>query len=87
MRPKHVTHYDTLGIVCQSVEPQGDSNTMDLLRRLWRDHGGGLVAAEYLLLGTLLTIGLLVGIAAVQEALLDRLANLADLICKDCGTS
>jgi Flp pilus assembly pilin Flp len=54
---------------------------MTILRRFWRDERGGLVAAEYLLLGTLLTIGLMVGIGAVQAALLDRLANLAALIC------
>lgn len=54
---------------------------MNLLRRLWQDQLGGLVAAEYLLLGTLLTIGLLVGINAVQEALLEKLTALAALIC------
>jgi Flp pilus assembly pilin Flp len=53
---------------------------MKLLRCLWQDRMGGLVAAEYLLLGTLLTIGLLVGIHAVQEALLTKLVALADLI-------
>jgi len=53
---------------------------MKLLRCLWQDRLGGLVAAEYLLLGTLLTIGLLVGINSVQEALLSKLGQLANLI-------
>ena len=51
-----------------------------LLRSLWREQQGGLVAAEYLLLGTLLTIGLLVGIHAVQASLLNKLAELANYI-------
>ena len=54
---------------------------MSLFRCLWQDQRGGLVAAEYLLLGTLLTIGLIVGISAVQEALLEKLIALANLIC------
>ena len=48
--------------------------------RLWKDSCGGLVSAEYLLLGTLLTLGLMVGIAAVQEALVAKLNQLAALI-------
>jgi Flp pilus assembly pilin Flp len=51
-----------------------------LLRSLWREDAGGLISAEYLLIGTLLTIGLLVGIAAVQSALLTKLGELATLI-------
>ena len=54
--------------------------TMSLLRRFWKDESGGLIAAEYLLLGTLLTIGLMVGIHSVQEALLNQLAGLANLV-------
>lgn len=51
-----------------------------LLRWLVRDEAGGLLSAEYLLLGTLLTIGLLLGINAVQSALLEKLLELAALI-------
>ncbi len=53
---------------------------MDGLRELWREESGGLIAAEYLLIGTLLTIGLLVGIRAVQGALLTKLEELTILI-------
>jgi len=53
---------------------------MSLLRGIWNDESGGLIAAEYLLLGTLLTIGLLVGIHSVQEALLNQLSALATLV-------
>jgi len=48
--------------------------------RLRDDQRGGLVAAEYLLMGTLLTIGLIVGISSVQDALLEQLDALAQLI-------
>ncbi|MCA9155213.1 MAG: hypothetical protein R3C99_15655 [Pirellulaceae bacterium] len=56
---------------------------MNRLREFWEDENGGLIAAEYLLLGTLLTIGLLVGIHAVQEAMLTKLGDLADLVSDD----
>ena len=55
-------------------------STIRLVRALMRDEHGGLIAAEYLLMGTLLTIGLIVGIASVQGALLDQLYALASLI-------
>lgn len=53
---------------------------MKLLMHLWRKTEGGLIAAEYLMIGTLLTIGLLVGIRAVQAALLQELQDLVTLI-------
>ena len=53
---------------------------LTIVRRLLRDESGGLLAAEYLLMGTLLTIGLIVGIASVQDALLSQLQDLAVLI-------
>ncbi|MCA9176758.1 MAG: hypothetical protein KDB14_19855 [Planctomycetales bacterium] len=51
-----------------------------LLKRLRTDECGGLLAAEYLLMGTLLTIGLIVGISSVQGALIEQLEALAALI-------
>ena len=51
-----------------------------ILSCLWRDAEGGLLSAEYLLLGTLLTLGLLVGIHAVQEAMLTKLGQLATTV-------
>ena len=52
-----------------------------IAHRIWSDEVGGLIAAEYLLMGTLLTIGLIVGIASVQDALILQLEALAALIC------
>lgn len=63
-----------------TVRMLGIHDVMNLLRHLWREDAGGLIAAEYLLIGTLLTIGLLVGIHAVQAALLEKLGELAALI-------
>ena len=51
-----------------------------LLQDLWREECGGLIAAEYLLIGTLLTIGLFVGVRAIQGALLEKLEELTMLI-------
>ena len=48
-----------------------------ILSCLWREVEGGLLSAEYLMLGTLLTLGLLVGIHAVQAAMLTKLGQLA----------
>ena len=52
---------------------------MSLLIQLWSDESGGLIAAEYLLLGTLLTLGLISGIRVVQAALLANLQDIADV--------
>ena len=53
---------------------------LQTLNRLRDDELGGLIAAEYLLMGTLLTIGLIVGVASIQDAILDQLYALAALI-------
>ena len=52
---------------------------MSRLTQFWNDESGGLIAAEYLLLGTLLTIGLISGIRVVQSALLANLQDIADV--------
>lgn len=51
-----------------------------MMSRLWREAEGGLLSAEYLMLGTLLTLGLLVGISAVQSAMLTKLGELAAIV-------
>ncbi len=51
-----------------------------LIAKLMCEEDGGLVAAEYVLLGTLLTIGLIVGVQAVQAGMLSKLAELATLV-------
>ena len=48
-----------------------------LVRRLWRDEAGALMSTEYILLGTLLTLGLIVGISATQTSLLSEMEDYA----------
>ncbi|MCA9246577.1 MAG: hypothetical protein KDA42_05660 [Planctomycetales bacterium] len=61
---------------------------MKLLKALWRDQCGGLLSAEYVLLGTLLTLGVIVGLTAVRNAIVQELADLAAAICAiDTGTT
>ena len=50
--------------------------TMSLLKKLWQSEDGALIAGEYLLMGTLLTIGLTVGIVAVRNATIIKLTEL-----------
>jgi Flp pilus assembly pilin Flp len=51
----------------------------DLLWTLWRDDAG-VVALEYLLLATIVGLGLVVGLAAVENALNSELTELANVI-------
>lgn len=52
----------------------------NIWQRLWRDESGALLASEYLILGTLLTIGLIVGISSAQTALVTELEDFAQAI-------
>ena len=57
-----------------------------LMERLWRDEAGALMSTEYLLLGSVLTIGLIVGISATQVSILSELEDYAAAILGiDCG--
>ena len=55
---------------------------IDKLRKLWTDQSGGLLSAEYLLLGTLLAIGLIVGVTAVEDALIEKISKIAAVVCQ-----
>lgn len=55
---------------------------MKFIRNLWRDDAGGLLSAEYLLLGTLLAIGLIVGVTAVEDALIAKISQIAAVVCQ-----
>ena len=50
-------------------------------RTFWTDQRGGLISAEYLLLGTLLTIGLIIGVHAVRVALVEKIMAIAAIVC------
>jgi hypothetical protein len=53
---------------------------MRWLRRLWRCQSGAILSSEYLILGTLLALGLIVGFSAARDAIVSELRDYADAI-------
>jgi Flp pilus assembly pilin Flp len=53
---------------------------MTLVKRFWNDEAGAVLTAEFVLLATVLGIGLITGIATLRDALLTELADLAAAI-------
>jgi hypothetical protein len=51
---------------------------MTMLKKLWSDDTGALIAAEYLFVATILVIGIIVGLASVRDAVNSELAELAN---------
>jgi Flp pilus assembly pilin Flp len=51
-----------------------------MLRNFWKDESGFLVSAELVLLATICVIGLIVGMAEVQWAVVGELNDVADAI-------
>ena len=47
------------------------------IRRLWDDEEGALLSTEYIILGTLLTLGLVVGITAARNSLVTEFEDYA----------
>jgi len=46
-------------------------------RKLWYDERGTLLSSEYLILGTILTLGLIVGISSARNALVSEMEDYA----------
>ena len=55
---------------------------MQRWRKLWKDESGAILSAEYLLLGTLLAIGLIYGVTGVKIALIEKIKDIATIVCK-----
>ena len=51
-----------------------------MLNKLWLDEGGATISAEIALVGTILVIGVIVGLSAVQDAVNTELADLGAAI-------
>jgi Flp pilus assembly pilin Flp len=51
-----------------------------LMLRLWSDDQGALIATEWVFVATILVIGLIVGLKAVQSAVLNELEEVAGAI-------
>lgn len=53
---------------------------MRWLARLWRCQAGAIISSEYLILGTILALGLIVGFSAARDAIVSELRDYADAI-------
>lgn len=51
-----------------------------MLKKIWMDEGGATLSAELALIGTILVIGVVVGLSAVQDAVNTELADLGSAI-------
>jgi hypothetical protein len=48
-----------------------------MLKRLWEDEGGAIISAEIVLVLTILVLGMIVGLVAVRDAVINELADFA----------
>ncbi len=53
---------------------------MNLLRRLWHETDGAVQTAELVLIGTLLGLGVIVGLSTLRVAIVEELADTAAAI-------
>jgi Flp pilus assembly pilin Flp len=51
-----------------------------LLAKLWNEETGAIVSAEYMLVMTILVIGVIVGLKSVRDAVVTELADVAQAI-------
>lgn len=51
-----------------------------MFKQLWNDDAGALIAVEWLFLATILIIGLVVGLKAVQQAVVNELEEFASAV-------
>jgi Flp pilus assembly pilin Flp len=60
-----------------SPSNQSSDSMKQLLQRAWREDDG-VLSFEWVLLATLLTIGIVAGIAAARDAIIDELGDVAE---------
>ncbi|QDU99209.1 hypothetical protein [Lignipirellula cremea] len=53
---------------------------MSLLKRLWNDEVGAVVSIELILVGSILLLGLIVGLAALRDSINNELADLGGAV-------
>ena len=51
-----------------------------MLRRLWSDEAGVIISAELVLVGTILVVGMIVGLVELQTSVVDELNDLGEAI-------
>jgi hypothetical protein len=50
---------------------------MNLMSRLWNDQAGFIISTELMIVATILVIGILVGLVAIREQIVQELADIA----------
>jgi hypothetical protein len=50
------------------------------MNRLWNDEAGFIVSMELMIIATILVLGMIVGLAAIREQLVQELADVAEAI-------
>jgi hypothetical protein len=51
-----------------------------VITRLWNEQAGAIVSAEILMIGTILVLGVIVGLKSVRDSVVSELADLAQAI-------
>jgi hypothetical protein len=51
-----------------------------LLRKMWSDDRGALIATEFLFVATILVLGIIVGLVAVRNAVVTELSEFANAV-------
>jgi len=53
---------------------------MQVLKRLWNDEGGAIISIELVLVGTVLLLGLIVGLSALRDSVNNELADVGGAV-------
>jgi hypothetical protein len=53
---------------------------MMMIRKLWNDDCGALIATEWVFLGTILVLGIITGLVAVRQAVISELTEFANAV-------
>lgn len=69
--------FAAIGIINTDILGYG---LMKMMQRLWRDESGVILSAELVLIGTILVIGMIVGLVELQCAVVGELSDLGDAI-------
>jgi Flp pilus assembly pilin Flp len=61
-------------------KPPRDQRARTMMKQLWNDEGGFTVAAELVLIATILVIGMITGLTSVRDAVITELADVGGAI-------
>lgn len=53
---------------------------MNVMNRLWNDEAGFIISTELMIIATILVLGMIVGLAAIREQIVQELADVAEAI-------